>query len=185
VNKTRNVLYGLAFVLFIALGFNIFMGMNLNNPVAHAVWEFNPTSMDELKGKSTNIISGKVINIQQGEDIVYEHEDEPEPTIIPTQVITLKVTESLKGNSTIGEQIKVFRTGGENVIFLEEDPEYVKGKEYMLFLRPQENSNLFLMVAPTGRYTIVNGKIESVIETGFGSEFNGLGVQEFVKKLKN
>lgn len=184
MNKTRNVLYGLAFVLFVALGFNIFMGMNLNNPVAHAVWEFNPTSMAELKGKSTNIIAGKVINIEQGEEIIYEHEDEPEPTIIPTQVITLEVTESLKGTSTKGEQIKVFRTGGENIIFLEEDPKYVQGKEYMLFLRPQENSKLFLVVAPAGRYAIENGKMQPVIETGFGSDFKGLGVQEFVKELK-
>lgn len=178
MKKLQMSLYAVSAVLLITLGFNLYvMAIDDYKPNAFASWDFNPKSLVEMKDKSTEIVVGTVISVEKGADIVQKIEGEPSDQIIPTQIITLKVTQSLKGNVK-DEEINIFRTGGENLL-IEGDPVYIEGSEHLLFLRPQEGSESYLVVSPEGRYSIENGKLQPVVDKGFAKEFKGLELKQF------
>jgi hypothetical protein len=182
MKKFQISLYAIAAMLLVTLGFNLYVMANDDHkPNAFASWDFNPTSLVEMKEKSTKIVVGTVVKVEQGADIVQKIEGEPTDQIIPTQIITLEVTQSLKGNVKEGK-ITIFRTGGENLL-IEGDPVYTEGSEHLLFLRPQEGSDSYLVVSPEGRYSIENGKLQPVVEQGFGKEFKGLDLKQFKNLL--
>lgn len=183
MNKIRLSLYTLSAMLLVTLGFNFISSANNDTqPAAFASWAFNPASMDQLKAKATDIVVGKVVKVDKGDDIILSPKGEPEAQHIPTQVVTFEVTEALKGD-TIGQQITIFRTGGEDLT-LEGDPAYTVGNEYLLFLRPQNGSNHYLVVAPAGRFEVANGRLQPVVEKGFGSQYKGLALNDFILEVK-
>ncbi|GEM_PF-1597796 len=75
-----------------------------------ASWTADPKNMTDLNRLADTIVTGRVVNIQRGKDIVTKMPGEPGGVDrIPTEIVTFQVEEALKGKP--GRQIQVFRTG--------------------------------------------------------------------------
>ncbi len=84
---------------------------------AHASWAFQPNSFQDVVNEARTIVTGEVVAVQRGPDIVVEAKGEPSgQDVIPTEHITVRVNSVQKGSVGRDQQLTVFRTGGEVVI---------------------------------------------------------------------
>jgi hypothetical protein len=154
-----------------------------SQPNAFAVWANKPQSIKELKSLSDLIAYGKVVKVEKGTDIVHYIKGEEQPYRIPTQIITFEITKKLKGVK-VGTQVKVFKTG-DSSFRIADDPAYEVGKEYMLFLQKRPGTDDYLVVAPAGRYSVINNKLQAVTKQGLGAKLNGLSVQSIDQQVQS
>lgn len=77
---------------------------------AHAIWAHNPESLAEGQKLSKQIVSGRVIKVERGEDIVVKVPGEPGGVdAIPVEIVTLALTGIYKGE--VVQTVRVFHTG--------------------------------------------------------------------------
>jgi hypothetical protein len=139
----------------------------------HASWKFKPTSIAEATDFAENIVQAEVVSVQRGADIVTAAPGEPNnEDRIPTQVVTVKVLDSLKGSHNVGDSIQLFQTGGLQMpetltsepskdqvriqakkVVLEGDPLYIVGDQHLLML-DRGIRGLEKTIAPQGRFKI-------------------------------
>lgn len=107
-----------AVALVVALAGQFLVYYNAQPVVAaHASWAFQPNSFQEVVNEARTIVTGEVVAVQKGPDIVVEAKGEPSgQDVIPTENITVRVNSVQKGTAGRDQQITVFRTGGEVVI---------------------------------------------------------------------
>ncbi len=139
----------------------------------HATWHNTPRSMAETEALASDILVAEVTSVMKGPDIVVTAEGEPNGLdVIPTQRITLKVQESLKG--TTAREVVVFHTG-DGVQFIPGDPSYTVGERYVLFLTAKtDEKNTYRVVSPEGRYAVAKDEtLTTFSDMDFAKSFNG------------
>ena len=116
-------------VLASALVFQVAYGLH-NKPQARYVasWKHSPTSLEHAKELAENIVSGTVVKIEHGPDLVVSAPGEPNAEDrIPTQIVTVKADEIYKRHAKAemgtGFEIKVFRTGSPEGMELASRPQ--------------------------------------------------------------
>jgi hypothetical protein len=130
---------------------------------AIAEWRFQPGSLGEAKGKAKDIVLAQVTDVAQGDPIVHDAPGEPGgQDSIPTQVVTLQVSQSYKGSHRPGSTIKLTKLGGP-CLRVVEDPGYKQGETDLLMLEDGPHG-MMQTVAPEGRYVEqADGTLGSVI----------------------
>jgi len=82
--------------------------------VVHASWALQPNSFEEVVNAADTIVQADVVAVEPGPDIVIPLPGEPEgEDRIPTQHVRVNVVDTDKGQAAGGQQLVVFRTGGE------------------------------------------------------------------------
>lgn len=83
---------------------------NKPDPVYHASWKDNPKNVAEAKGLAKRAVTGVVLKVEKGEDLIVEAKGEANgQDRLPTEVVTLKVEGKHKGDA--GPEVKVYRLG--------------------------------------------------------------------------
>ncbi len=144
-------------------------------------------------------------------DIPHEHTTTTPKDVVPTQHITVQVLKSDKGSITVGQQLTVFRTGGETtipagppagtgkgdpnaapppqnvkvkVLLLDDDPAYQVVERYFLLMVPGPNGTL-RPVSPDGRYHITtSGTLTPVSGSDVAKSMAGRTVQDALGSAK-
>src|SRR6478672_2961931 len=90
-----------------------------HNPVqGHATWYFMPQSFGDVVNRANTIVEVQVLSVAAGPDIVTKLPQEPGgEDRIPTEQITVQVQGVDKGRSAAGQQLTIFRTGGDHPTF--------------------------------------------------------------------
>lgn len=135
--------------------------------VTQASWVFRPASLVELVRHSPAAVEARVIAIRPGPPLM------PEPDratsvaapAIPTQRIELAVTRAWWG--TGGGRIGIFKTGSETE-YIEDDPFYAVGEDYLIFLGERRPDGSLLPSAPDGRLRVVAGRLQPVAKGPVG-----------------
>jgi hypothetical protein len=153
-----------------------------NEPQFHATWLYHPKTLGEAKAKASEVIVGRVAAVEAGPDIVVPVAGEPSgEDRIATQRIKVEVVKSYKGK-TAGT-LTIFHTGTDTK-FIEGDPGYQVGETYVLFLEPKaDEAGTHLMIAPEGRYRVVNNKLEAVAHDGIAAQMHGTSLAEFERAV--
>lgn len=155
----------------------------------HGTWKDTPRSLAETEKLASDIVIAEVGSIEKGPDIVVAAAGEPNGVdVIPTQRITLKVQESMKGSAN---EVVVFHTG-DGVQFIPGDPSYAVGERYVLFLTPKGDEtgsrgkvSTHRVVSPEGRYLV--GKDETLTtfsDMDFAKSFNGKALGHLKSSVK-
>jgi hypothetical protein len=149
----------------------------------HGTWKDTPRSLAETEKLASDIVIAEVGSVEKGPDIVVAAAGEPTGLdVIPTQRITLKVRESMKGSA---DEVVVFHTG-DGVQFIPGDPSYAVGERYVLFLTPKDDEkNVYRVVSPEGRYQV--GKDETLTtfsDMAFAKSFNGKALGHMKSSVK-
>jgi hypothetical protein len=92
-----------------------FVAYTLDHPPAlgKAVWAFQPKSFADVVDNAQTVVQAQVVRVEAGPDIVTKAPGEPNgEDRIPTQRVTVNVQSVDKGNTSVGQTLVVFRTGG-------------------------------------------------------------------------
>lgn len=217
INSLNKHLFGLGIILAIAFGIQFSMNptaSNLNENML-ANWNHSPKSLEEADELANQVVVGRVIDVQKGEDLVVKQENEPSGEMrIPTEVITISVDNTLKGKPE--SIIKLFRTGTSHYtaerqeipekyrgktgkgtpvqfkpVLLEGDPEYIIGDRQLIFLTDGP-FGLKRVVAPEGRFKIdETDALVPVENRGLSKKLRGVTLSDFhgkyekLKAIKN
>jgi hypothetical protein len=146
------------------------------------IWHNTPTSLGEAVGMGAVVVRATVTGVEQAADLVVPAKGEPgNVDRIPTQKITFKAQETLKGSVT--SAFTVFRTGGPNTI-IAGDPEYAVGQQYVLILDVQRPDGRWVLVSPEGRYQIRAGKVFATSEVPGVAALSGKSYDSFRSLVK-
>jgi hypothetical protein len=138
-----------------------------------AVWAFQPQTMRQARDHAKAIVLAQVVSVRQGEDLVVPAAGEPDGMDrVPTQRVTVKVLQSFKGAAAPNQQLVLFQTGGavtnaegERVnMFLQGDPAYAAGQQYLLMLVPGPNG-LLNTFSPEARFRHTSGGALTAMQT--------------------
>lgn len=82
--------------------------------IGAASWRFVPQSVEEASAQAHTIVRAQVVKVERGQDLLVPARGEPTgEDRIPTQKVTVKVQEALKGNAAAGSELTLFQTGGD------------------------------------------------------------------------
>ncbi|GIV98057.1 MAG: hypothetical protein KatS3mg057_2714 [Herpetosiphonaceae bacterium] len=187
MNKVTRIIIGVLSTSLVILSMMAF-APHSHQAAAHtkatwgATWAFTPKSLAEARGRATNIVIAKVTDVRQADDIVVEAPGEPEGVDrIPTQRITFEVVRSLKGDSS--PTLTLFHTGTDDK-WIEGDPPYLVGETYLLFVEPKaDEAGTYLVIAPEGRYRIVKGKVDPMVDHGFAGAMRGKDLAQVEREI--
>jgi hypothetical protein len=141
------------------------------------IWHNTPTSVDEAVDMGAVVVRGTVVRVEQAPDIVVPAKGEPGGVDrVPTQAITFKAQETLKGSVT--STFTVFRTGDAKTV-VAGDPEYAVGQQYVLVLDVQRPDGRWVLVSPEGRFHVRSGKVHAVSEIPGVAAVNGKSYDSF------
>jgi hypothetical protein len=149
----------------------------------HATWKDTPRSLAETENLASDIVIAEVGSVEKGPDIVVAAPSEPTGLdVIPTQRITLKVDEAMKGSA---DEVVVFHTG-DGAQFIPGDPSYAVGERYVLFLTPKTDEKaVYRVVSPEGRYLVGKGdSLTTFSDMPFAKEFNGKALGHMKNSVK-
>lgn len=151
-------------------------------PLFHATWLYHPKTLGEAKAKASEVVVARVVAVAAGPEIVVPIQGDPiGEDRIQTQRITVEVLKSYKGKSS--GTLRIFHTGTETQ-YIEGDPGYQVGETYVFFLEPKaDEAGTHLMIAPEGRYRIVNDKLEALTQDGIAAQMHGKAVAEFERAV--
>ena len=148
-----------------------------------ATWHFHPTALAEAQERASAIITAQVMAVTQAADLVVPVAGEPNgEDRVPTQRITVEVLDALKGN--VGQTLTLFRTGTDST-GIEGDPAYKVGETYVLFMQPKEDeAGSYRLIAPEGRFRVVNAQLEPMVDAGYAAAFRGKHVADLQTELE-
>jgi LPXTG-motif cell wall-anchored protein len=186
--------WGVVGILTLAL-VGQFVVYRLDHPATHghAAWYFTPVDFNDVLNHASTVVEVKVIASAPGPDIVTKLAEEPSgEDRIPTENITVEVQGVDKGQAATGQQLIIFRTGGDHPTFpnppprlpgsnqsntkepppanvvefmVDGDPQYQPGQLYFLALEAGPN-NTMRPVSPEGRYLInADGSVTAVTDS--------------------
>ena len=140
-----------------------------------ASWAFRPRTVEELASRAKLVVEAEVTGVRRGAPM-WPRGDSPYATAIPTQRIDVKVVDGVRGAASPGDELTLFKTGGERegmVLSLEGDPPYRESERYVLFLEPRGDGT-FIPSAPDGRLRLGADGVEPLIEGPVGEALRGL-----------
>ena len=142
---------------------------------AVAFWHDRPHSLEEALERSLAVVSGRVLRVQPGPDLIVPAEGlEGGVDRIPTERVLFAVDQVLAGQLQ-ARVIPLFRTGDAGFV-IAEDPPYVVGDRYVLFLT-QADGGLYRPIAPEGRLQVTETGLELSSTREFLSELRGRSLE--------
>lgn len=150
-------------------------------PTRFATWAFRPTTLDSLVERSTGAFEGIVIRIGTGTSMQEGAPDPSDDQPIATQRVTFRVDDTIYGD--LPPEVVLFKVGSEDD-FLEGDPPYKVGEDYLMFVSADSGASppgTYINLAPDGRLRVKKGRLESVID-GFVSSKLGNMDKRVVKR---
>jgi hypothetical protein len=142
---------------------------------AMAFWQDRPKTIEEATARSVAVVRGRVLSVTSGRDLTVPVEGlEGGVDRIPTQRVLFAVDKVLAGK--LGSNlIELFQTGSPNFV-LEEDPPYVEGERYVLFLTNADRG-MYRTIAPEGRLLVDAGKLQPSSTREFMSDLQNRSVE--------
>jgi hypothetical protein len=160
-----------------------------SRPTSGAVWRFDPKSFIEAAKLPDLIVRGEVIEVTPNAPHLRtimpipgeKWPGEMEQDVIEYDAVSLQVTDVTKpGSSSFSLQTDRTQCGSLGVpgpggvqplvVPLEDDPSYVKGEEYFLFLlecdlfrHPEQR---WMVIGAKGRFRVFNGRVEPMVPRG-------------------
>lgn len=169
---------------------------------AHASWAFHPKNFREARDRAHSIVHAQVVSVEKGDDLVLPVQGEPDgEDRIPTQRVTVRVKKVHKGSTAEGALLTLFQTGGTRLltrdakgqpdqspqaqqVFLEGDPPYEAGEEYVLLLEDGPRG-LLRPVSPEGRFKVEkNGTVKAMVDNEATHTVHRKPLAELEKKIK-
>ncbi|HET9328758.1 MAG TPA: FlgD immunoglobulin-like domain containing protein [Candidatus Eisenbacteria bacterium] len=148
---------------------------------AVAFWHDRPNTMEEALSRSLAVVSGRVLRVNAGADLVNQVEGlEDGVDRIPTQRILFAVDKVIAGELK-ARVVELFRTGNEDYI-LAEDPPYAEGERYVLFLT-RADRGMYRTIAPEGRLKVTESGLELTSTREFMSELRGRSVESISSEV--
>ncbi|HET9252105.1 MAG TPA: FlgD immunoglobulin-like domain containing protein [Candidatus Eisenbacteria bacterium] len=148
---------------------------------AIAFWNERPNTLEEARALAEAVVSARVIEVRRGPDLVV-----PVPGLddnvdrIPTQRVLFSVEKVLSG-AMKGRVFELFQTGNDEFT-VAEDPPYVSGERYVLFLTTKERGT-YRVIAPEGRLKISSSGLAPSSTREFMSDLTGRTVEALAGDL--
>jgi hypothetical protein len=137
-----------------------------------AAWASRPRTLAEMALRAKSVALVTVTAIAQGAPI---RGDEPDDTV-PTQRIRFEVKDRWRGSSPA--TFVLFKTGTARW-WIENDPPYEVGEQYVLFASPRpDDPTTYLPEGPDGRIKVVDGRLRPLIEGPAAAALGGRGVAQ-------
>lgn len=141
---------------------------------AVAFWHDRPNTMEEALERSIAVVRGRVLRVQPGADLVVPVEGlKDNVDRIPTERVLFAVDKVLAGQLN-PRVVELFRTGSADYV-IAEDPPYVQGESYVLFLTHADRG-MYRTISPEGRLKVMETGLEMASSREFMSDLNGLSV---------
>ncbi len=172
---------------------------------ATASWAHYAADLSALQGLASQIVIAKVERTESAPDLQVAVAGEPgNVDRVPIEIVMLNVERTIKGTKSDGKELRLFHTaftragvapapmlgaegrrrpppspdaGVQRTTILEDDPEYLPGERYLLFLTPGPtiaDQPTLAVVAPEGRYIIdSNDVLREETTRGAGPELDG------------
>jgi hypothetical protein len=148
-------------------------------------WDYRPESLPDLVAESAAVVMATVEQVRSGDPLVLAEAADGAPVeTIPTELIDLRVTSEVEG--TAPETITLYQLGAGDVHAVD-DPKYVVGERYMLFVEPRLNDagttphpdGTWMPVAPDGRLErLSSGVLDAQVAGPVAAELDGETVSE-------
>jgi hypothetical protein len=149
--------------------------------VGHSSW-IRPSSVQEMARETDVIAYGRVTGVRPGPPIGAVP-PRPDEGTLPTERVTFERLAVLRGSAP--EVYTVTHLGSPTYVDID-DPSYVPGERYILFLRkhPTEEDT-FDRVAIDGRLReVANGRFHAVFNDHAGGELHGRTREEIERKVR-
>jgi hypothetical protein len=137
-----------------------------------ATW-MRPMGFSDMVAKTDHAVLATVTAVEAGPA---EMSDEPGDPGTPTQRISFRVDERWRGPSI--DSFVLYKTGTQS-IWIDDDPPYHVGEQYVMFVRARAGDpRTLLNVGPDGRIKIVDGNLRPLIEGAVAARLGGLTVAQ-------
>lgn len=153
-------------------------------------WRFRPKTFLEGRDRAPLSVLAEVLTVARGDDLISYVPNEPNGEArLPTQRITLNVLKVYRGTAAAGQRLTLFQSGGftnDNPVprFALDNPRYQQGERYVLLLEPAGQSGLFRIIAPEGRYHLVQGDIVTpIVDNAVTRDLRGKPLQHLEQLL--
>ena len=176
-----------------------------------ATWRYNPASVTEAVRIADQIVLARVTAVDQTDGLRATVRGEPNNEVhIPSEAVTLAVEKTYMGRAD--PEVLVFHTGGTAVqdsaapaaqsdtadgplrraVHLAEDPPYVVGERYLLFLMDGPALGVRgartitkAVIAPQGRFRVeADNTLRPVTERGFANALSRQSLSTFETTLQ-
>lgn len=165
-----------------------------------AVWAFHPANIEQVRDRAHTIVRAVVTEVNPGRDIILSLPQEPDgEDRIPTERITVKVLHTHKGSARPGDELEIFRTGGQLShsktpskggptritarLSVDGDPTYRVNHKYLLMLVDGPEGTL-RPVSPEGRFRIEGTSVQALVTTKTTAQFHGKPLAVLEERLK-
>jgi hypothetical protein len=156
------------------------------NPNMDATWVFRPKTLHELAKRAPNAVVATVTGVNSGPTLADGSEAHPDSGL-ETQRISFRTSDNFSGQ--MPAEFQLFKVGGSQA-YMEGDPPYVVGEEYLLFVEKRVNGSgsiepgTYVPVAPDGRLKVQQGKVKPVIEGPLGDKLRGQALAEIKRAVR-
>lgn len=177
-------------------------------------WAYTAANLGEAHNLSTEVVLGRVAGVTPSELVVPMTGEPDDVDRIAMDIVTVDVRKSYKGRP--GAQVSLLHTRGIRDVqdgddrtktapppdkdadpdvkgALTDDPPYVAGEEYVLFLRPGRSlpdsaaskggGPTKVILAPEGRYLVSAGALRPMSDRTFSASLAGKTLAEFEREL--
>lgn len=146
---------------------------------AHAAW-VRLANLEALLEESVGVAWTKATDIEKGERL--RSSGGGAAPSLPTQRVFFRRLELLRGK--LPEEFEVRYVGGPDLRILD-DPPYVRGDRYILFLRRDpDRPGAYLRVTVDGRLRQVHRHFEPFVPGGPGDELRGLTRSQIKARIR-
>jgi len=142
---------------------------------AHANYLSRPTSLKSAAVTADAAVIATVTAVADGAPIVAAPDE-----VNPTVLVTLQVRDRWRGD--VPNEITIRWLGTPRGGFLEGDPPYELGQDYVLLLKSRTDGPWYRPEAPDGRLQIVGERVRPVIEGAIADEVKNRSVAD-VKQI--
>jgi len=192
----RKLLIGLILACTLGLGIGFSVGPMVvrlfgSHPGSAMLWESSATTVAEQAKEADLVVRVRAESVKEPRVLTFGNKEQTEEIAqieankvrgIPFTDTQMRVLEVYKGAVSVGETITVLQTGGPlpatesfsaTNVELHDDPIFVAGSEYILFLRDisgdkihAPDRKLYRVTNPAGRYDIQGETVTSYADLG-------------------
>ncbi|MEU7839235.1 hypothetical protein [Nonomuraea sp. NPDC049129] len=151
-------------------------------PQYAAIWRSQPRSLSQAVRMGSAVVRATVTEVRQADDLVVGAQAEPGGVDrVPTQAITLRTDETLKGSAD--ETVTLFRTG-DDASGIADDPAYQIGQQYVLILDGKRTDGRQVVLSPEGRYLLDGGVVRTFSTVPGVARLNGTQQDAFLAQVR-
>lgn len=153
-------------------------------------WAYRPESLSGLVEETPAIVIAKVEAVRDGESFALAASGDSTSETLPTELIDVRVTSVVDGSAP--ETFTIYQLGA-NALHAVDDPPYVPGERYMLFVQRRLNDagtaphsdGTWIPVAPDGRLEkLASGKLDAEIPGPVAAELDNATVSQATASIE-